>query len=102
MFSSAYLRFGGFLQITVVGPGCTVHSYYKTRFIHTQKILNYFLYLLVKSHSEYLVTNPVQSVLLSNKRQRAKDFFEYFWLGMILRPEGSRNIFQVSSKSIYD
>ena len=42
---------------------------------------------------EYLVTNPVQEALPSNKRQKAKYFFEYFWLGMTLRPEGSRNLF---------
>ena len=45
------------------------------------------------SHSEYLLTNPVQSALPSNKRQRAKHFFEYFWLCMTLRPEGSRTLF---------
>ena len=48
---------------------------------------------LVKSNSEYLVRNPVQAALPSNKRQKAKHFFEYFWLGMTLRPEGSRNLF---------
>ena len=45
------------------------------------------------SNSEYLVRNPVQAALPSNKRQKAKHFFEYFWLGMTLRPEGSRNLF---------
>ena len=46
-----------------------------------------------KSNSEYLVRNPVQGALRSNKRQKAKYFFEYFWLRMTLRPEGSRNLF---------
>ena len=45
------------------------------------------------SNSEYLVRNPVQAGLQSNKRLNAKHFFEYFWLGMILRPKGSRNLF---------
>ena len=46
------------------------------------------------SNSEYLVRNPVQAALRSNKRQKAKKFFfKYFWLGMTLRPEGSRNLF---------
>ena len=45
------------------------------------------------SNSEYLVRNPVQAALYSNKRQKAIIFFEYFWLGMTLRPEGSRNLF---------
>ena len=51
------------------------------------------VYQMFKSHSEYLVTNSVQVALPSNKRQKAKHFFEYFWLGMTLRPEGSRNLF---------
>ena len=44
------------------------------------------------SNSEYLVRNPVQAALQSNKRLKAKHFFEYFWLGMTLRPKGSRNL----------
>ena len=46
-----------------------------------------------KSTSEYLVRNPVQSALPSKKRQKAKTNLEYFWLGMTMRPEGSRNLF---------
>ena len=46
-----------------------------------------------QSNSEYLVRNPVQAALPSNKRQKAKKKFKYFWLGMTLRPEGSRNLF---------
>ena len=46
-----------------------------------------------RSNSEYLVGNPVQAALPSNKRQKAKHFFEYFWLGMSLRPKGCRNLF---------
>ena len=48
---------------------------------------------LYRSNSENLHTSPVQSALRSNKRQKAKFFFEYFWLSMTLRPEGSRNLF---------
>ena len=35
------------------------------------------LYILGKSNSEYLVRNPVQAALPSNKRQKAKHFFVY-------------------------
>ena len=49
--------------------------------------------LLSISNSEYLIRNPVQAALQSNKRLKAKHFFEYFWLGMTLRPKGSRNLF---------
>ena len=45
------------------------------------------------SNSEYLVRNQVQASLQSNKRLKAKHFVEYFWLGMTLRPKGSRNLF---------
>ena len=37
--------------------------------------------------------NPVHAALWSHKRQKAKLFFEYFWLGTTLRPKGSRNLF---------
>ena len=51
-----------------------------------------FIYVCI-SNSEYLVKNPVQAALQSHKRLKAKHFFEYFWLGMTLRPKGSRNLF---------
>ena len=40
------------------------------------------------SIAEYLVRNPVQAALRSNKTQKA-----IFWLAMTLRPKGSRNLF---------
>ena len=54
------------------------------------------------SNSEYLVRNPVQAALQSNKSLKARHFFEYFWFGMTLRPKGSRNLFQICSKSTHD
>ena len=45
------------------------------------------------SNSKYLVRNPIQAALQSNIRLKVKHFFEYFWLGMTLRPKGSRNLF---------
>ena len=65
----------------------TQQKYTLKKITNTKEI---YIYI---SHSEYLVTNPVQSALPSNKRQKAKFFFEYFWLGMTVRPEGSRNLF---------
>ena len=41
----------------------------------------------------YLVRNPVQAALRSNKKQKANIFLEYFLLDMTLRPKGSRNLF---------
>ena len=54
-----------------------------------------------KSNPEYLVRNPVQAVLQSNKRLKAKHIFEYFWLSMTLRPKGVQDfildVFKVHS-----
>ena len=57
---------------------------------------------LIRYNSEFLVRNPVQAALQSNKRLKAKHFFECFCLGMTLRPKGSRNLFQICSKSTRD
>ena len=46
--------------------------------------------MLVISHSEYLVRNPVQAALRSDKRQKANKSCEYFWLGRTLKPEASK------------
>ena len=65
-------------------------------------------YLLVemsyhhKLNCEYLVRNPVQATLPSNKRLKAGHFLEYFWLGMTLQPKGSRNLLEICSKSTHD
>ena len=42
----------------------------------------------LKSNSEYLVRNPVQAALQSNKRLNAKHFFEYFGLALPGDPMG--------------
>ena len=50
----------------------------------------YVLYFcIIKSQSEYLVRSPVQAALYSYSRQKN---YEYFLLGMTVRPEACRNI----------
>ena len=56
------------------------------------------LYTLPISYSEYLVRNPVQAALRSDKRHKANKSSEYFWLGRTLGAEASRNLFQICSK----
>ena len=55
-----------------------------------------------RSHSEYLLRNPVRAALLSYSRQKATQNCEYFWLCSTLRSEASRNLFQICSNSTPD
>ena len=66
---------------------------YILRYIPIAKIATARYHNMGISNSEFLVSYPVQAELLSKKNQKAKHLFEYFWLGITLRPEGSRNLF---------
>ena len=64
------------------------------------------------SNSEYFVRNPVQATsspvqsssgnVTVKYKTEGQTLFEYFWLGMTLRPKGFRNLFYICSKSTHD